>query len=79
MEFIPVALACGHLLQEAAWFEAGGGEPTRVECPEGCGMVEFVLPPGVAGFDPDNATVIDLGYQEAGTNISVTVNRPEDA
>lgn len=78
MEWIPVALGCGHLLQGPAWFESGGGKPTLVECPEGCGMVEFVLPPGIAELDPDPGTaqVIDLGYLEEGDNIEITV-KPE--
>lgn len=51
MEFVPLALACGHLLEGFAQFEAGGGEPPVVECPRGCGMQPFVadpfdMPPG---------------------------------
>jgi hypothetical protein len=46
MEFIPIALACGHILRGPAIFEMYPGEPTLIECPEGCGMVEFVIEPG---------------------------------
>ena len=45
LNFVPLALACGHLVQDVALFEAGGGKPTTVECPEGCGMVAFVSEP----------------------------------
>ena len=46
--WVPVALACGHVLQGAAWYEIPArhsGEAALVECPEGCGMVEYVVEP----------------------------------
>lgn len=69
MEWIPVALACGHLVEGQAWYEVGGGKPPLVECPEGCGMVEFVLPPDVQGRPEGPFVEIDLGWLEPGDEI----------
>lgn len=50
MEFIPIALSCGHLLQGPAMFEMRPGQETLIECPEGCGMVRFVIEKGDIAF-----------------------------
>jgi hypothetical protein len=42
-EFVPVALACGHVIQGVAHFDTG--PPSRVECQEGCGWQEYVIEP----------------------------------
>ena len=74
-DWVPVALACGHILQELAMYEepaAGSGEPARVECPEGCGMVEYVLPPEFQNQPRgENVTVIDLGYLDRGDSVDL--------
>ena len=71
----PVALGCGHLLQGPAMYEMpaqGSGDPERVECPEGCGMVEFVLPLYINVEDRGKNTVeISLGWLEAGDGVEV--------
>jgi hypothetical protein len=72
--WVPVALACGHVLTEQALYEMpadGSGEPERVECPDGCGMVEFVLPPEYQNRPRGPYIEIDLGHQEAGTEIEI--------
>jgi hypothetical protein len=86
MEFVPIALACGHVVTDWAWFEApavGSAEPARVECPEGCGFVEFVVEPhegqqtclcqpGRHVCGKENTTVVsDLGYRDQGDEIEV--------
>ena len=74
--FIPLALACGHVVTDQAMFQApaaGSGEPELVECPEGCGMVEYVLPPGIGPFNRENVMEIDLGYLEACTEVEFDV------
>ena len=59
--FIPVALSCGHVLQEPTSFEIGGGRPATLECPEGCGMVEFVIEPAPPTYP---ATPVDCLISE---------------
>ena len=50
----------------------GSGDPERVECPEGCGMVEFVLPIYINVEDRGKNTVeISLGWLEAGDGVEV--------
>jgi hypothetical protein len=46
VEFVPLALACGHIAEGWLKFELAEGEPPRVQCPEGCGLVGFVAEPG---------------------------------
>jgi len=73
-DWVPVALACGHLLQGQAMYEMpaeGSGEPALVECPRGCGMVEFVLPIYLQNRQRGNVVEVSLGYLEAGDNIDV--------
>jgi len=74
---IPVALSCGHVLQDVACYQMparGSGDPELVECPEGCGFVEYVLPPAYQGkFTGENIVIIDLGYLEAGTEVEIEV------
>lgn len=43
MEFVPVALSCGHLIEGIAHFDTG--PPPRVECQQGCGWQTFVIEP----------------------------------
>ncbi len=43
MEFVPVILTCGHVIQGQAHFDTG--PPSRVECQEGCGWQEYVIEP----------------------------------
>lgn len=47
MEFVPIALGCGHLIDRPALFEIhpDGSDISRAECPDGCGMQPFVVDP----------------------------------
>lgn len=50
-EWVPVALACGHVLVGQGYYqvpgveEAAAGETALVECPEGCGWQRYVVEP----------------------------------
>lgn len=73
-DWVPVALACGHVLQDQAMYEqpaVGSGEPARVECPHGCGMVEYVLPPDLQNRPEGPYVEIDLGWLDEGDNVDI--------
>lgn len=72
--WVPVALACGHLLRGHAMYQVpakGSGEPELAECPDGCGMVEFVLPPDYQNRPKGPFIEIDLGHVEAGSDVEI--------
>jgi hypothetical protein len=75
--WVPVALVCGHVLMGQAMYEmpaVGSGEPERVECPDGCGMVEFVLPPDFQGRARGPFVEHDLGYVAGGTDVEIDLD-----
>lgn len=47
LEYVPVALRCGHLVDGPAWYDVDPKRiPVRlVDCPKGCGFVEYVCEP----------------------------------
>jgi hypothetical protein len=53
MQYVPIALACGHLITGIAHFDYDPDrepeETTLVECEEGCGLQRFVVDPDAKG------------------------------
>lgn len=85
MNVVPLALACGHVIVDAAVFEYDPGRVPRtmVECPEGCGFQSYVIEPsegdGRGCLCPNplehvcgrEAVVVDLGELDAGDEVEI--------
>lgn len=89
--FVPIALACGHVVQEMARFEYDPDRVPRtlVECPEGCGWQGYIVEPGEDGgclcespfhhVCGREVTVVDLGTLEKGDEVEIGFGREDGA
>jgi hypothetical protein len=82
MDFVPLALGCGHHAEGMQHFRFDPEKPTEVLCPEGCGWQRYVIephegefrclcPPGRHTCGEVTTVVADLGFLNAGDDVEV--------
>lgn len=88
--FAQIILQCGHMIEGMAEYQcpsvqdALASVPTRVMCPNGCGLQSFVVEPSMQDdksclcppgrhicSDPPETIIFDLGYLEGGDIVEI--------